>query len=75
MKLLERNKDDWNAKQSELMSIRESIRNSLVKQKNSNNNNNNNNNINNNFDNNNNFDVIHQSSDTDKPIASQQTIT
>lgn len=36
MKLLERNKDDWNAKQSQLMSIRESIRNSLIKQKNNN---------------------------------------
>ena len=61
MKLLERNKDDWNAKQSQLMSIRESIRSSLIKQKNNNNNNNIDNNI---------IDINHQNSD-----QTVQTIT
>ena len=61
MKLLERNKEDWNAKQSQLMSIRESIRSSLIKQKNNNNNNNIDNNI---------IDINHQNSD-----QTVQTIT
>lgn len=42
MKEIELNKDDWIAKEKEMMKIRESIRSSLVKQKNNNNNNNNN---------------------------------
>jgi len=70
MKQLELNKDEWNAKEKEMMKIRESIRSSLVKQKSNNNNNNNNNN--NEF-----VDNIHQNSDLDKTknIEPQENIT
>jgi protein-tyrosine sulfotransferase len=66
MKQLELNKDEWNAKEKEMMKIRESIRSSLVKQKNNNNNNNNE------F-----VDNIHQNSDLDKTknIEPQENIT
>jgi hypothetical protein len=66
MKQLELNKDDWNAKEKEMMKIRESIRSSLVKQKNNNNNNNNE------F-----VENIHQNSDLDKTknIEPQEIIT
>jgi protein-tyrosine sulfotransferase len=66
MKQLEVNKDQWNAKEKEMMKIRESIRSSLVKQKNNNNNNNNE------F-----VDNIHQNSDFDKTknIEPQENIT
>ena len=65
MKHLEKNQEDWYAKQKEMMSIRESIRSSLVKQKA------NNNNVDNNV-----VDVIHQSNDDlDKTVGPLQSIT
>ena len=67
MKHLEKNKEDWYAKQKEMMSIRESIRSSLVKQKANTNNNNVDNNV---------VDVIHQSNDDlDKTVGPLQSIT
>lgn len=68
MKQLERNRKDWNAKEKEMMSIRENIRNSLVnKQKNNNNDSP--------LVKTNDLDNVVHNSDADKAVDSHQTIT
>jgi hypothetical protein len=63
MQNIERNKDEWNAKEQEMMKIRESIRNSLIKH-NSNGNNGNNNDF---------ADTPQQNGDSDKLKTVEQS--